>query len=520
MAHTFDENKGLFLPNQFKELMGESDDFNKITSFLEGLAKLELQLEDEGWQSLGNDDEIDLSQKSRKNLQKEAYAYWVKNPLLGRAVETNTNYIYGNGFNYQADSDNVQETLDAFMDDEDNKREMTTLQSQQVKCNELQIYGELFLVFFVDEMTGRVKIRSLPPTQVSDVITHPEDAQQPLWYKRDRNVKKYDFNKQKYKVERETKYYADWKQPDDLGGVEPPESQKAEGVIYHIKVNCLSHNKRGFSKLYRGMDWAGAYNKFLEDLASVWDTLSKFVAKNKVKGTSGDLQKQAKNLKEMLSSMNKNAGGIYQENTGSNLETMNVRGASLDAEDGRRLLLMVCSATGLVEPFFGDPSTANLATMEAMMGPMLKMFSSDQELWKSIWQNIFDFVIDKSIEADGGILKGHIEEDMYGTEFWVIADEIERTFEIDFPQMVDKDIPEMVEAVKDTSETYLVPEKELSRILLNLFDVDNVDKVLGEMYDGDGNQEPQINHDGEIEEGMSQEALIEAVQKIVKKNKR
>jgi len=532
MSHRMDESTGLYLPNKFEEAMKNNEDNEGIRQFLESLAKLELQLEDTGWKSLADSsDRQDFSTKGRNALQNQAYLYWLKNPLLGRAVETKTNYVYGNGFSYKAEDENVQEILDGFMDDEDNKRELTTLQAQQMKSNELQIFGNIYLVFFVSELTGKVKVRSLPSTEIKDIITDPDDAQKPLWYKRVRKKKVYDFKKEKYKMEREVKYYADWKQPDDLNGMEPPQDEIAGSdseltrvMVYHIKVNCLSNNKFGISELYRAMDWAKAYNKFLEDLASVWETLSKFAIKNKVKGTSKDIQNQANKLKEALNSVDntgqRQAGGILHENMGSEMESLNVRGASLDADDGRRLLLMVSAATGLIEPFFGDPSTANLATMEAMMGPMLKIFGARQELWKSIWRNIFDFVIDCNIEAPQGELNGYIEEDAYGNEYWEIADETDRSFEIDFPEMVEEDIPDLVSSVKEAAETYLIPEKELSRILMNLFDIDNVDKVLEEMYP-EGETEPQITHDGEIdltgEDEEVEEALLEAVKEIKKR---
>ncbi len=494
-VNVFDESRQMHLPNTFKEAT-QGLTTPEISTFLESLAQLEMQLEDRGWERLSEKHtDVDFSARGREALQKKAYLFWVKNPLIARSVSTKTNYVFGKGFKYKAEDERVQEVIKDFMEDDDNKRELTTLQAQQIKDHELQIYSNLYLVFFTNEVNGKTKVRSIPDTEIKDVIRDPDDAQKPLWYKRVRTRKVYDFEKEAYKEEKETVYFPDWRQPEDVD-LAPPASKVAEaGEAYHIKVNCLSHSKFGISELYRAMDWAKAYNKFLEDLASVWASLSRFAMKKKVKGTAKDIADQKKKIQSTLSSLQAGgevpaAGSMALENKSVDLEPMNVRGASLDADDGRRLLLMVAAATDMMEPFFGDPSTSNLATMEAMMGPMIKNFQSRQEFWKAVFQNIFDFIIDKAIEAPQGPLSGHEEEDAYGNPITVYDGE-SRTVEIDFPSLEEEDVSDIVDAVSEANDTFLLPPKELSRILLNAFEVDGADEILEEMYP-EGVESPEV----------------------------
>ena len=493
MTEYFDESRGLYLPAAFKEAVENGADFQQMSSLLESMAMLELNLEDAGWDRMsGENGSIrDFSNRGRKYLQNEAYLFWLKNPLIANAVETKTNYIFDKGFSYKAPDEKVQECLDMFMNDNDNKRELTTLQAQQIKSAELQIYANLYFVFFVNEMNGLVKVRSIPDSEIEDIIVDPDDSKKPLWYKRVRTRKVYNFDNDTYDSVDEIKYYSDWKRPES--SIDPPPNKIAKGQVYHIKVNCLSHNKFGVSEIYRAMDWAKAYNKFLEDLASVWATLSKFPVKNKSKGGPGVIANQQKQIQSALANLSSDAiggetnpapaaGSVWLENMASSYQPMEgVKGASVNAEDGRRLLLMVCAATGMMEPFFGDPATANLATMKAMMEPMLKRFGSRQELWKSIFKDIFDFVIDQSIQAPSGILDGKESVDAYNNIIYELNGE-SKEVEIDFPEMETKDNVKMIEAIAKVSDKFLLREKDLTRVLMNLLEIDRADEILEEMY--------------------------------------
>ena len=492
----------------------------QITNYLESLARLELEIEDRGWEQLNQkSNEVDFSIKARKSLQKQAFIYWLKNPLIGRAVEIKTDFIFGDGISYKAKGEKVQEVLNLFWNDDDNKREITTLKSQQIKSRELQIYANLYFAFYTDPVSGQVKIRTIPDTEIEDVITDPDDYQKPLWYKRVRSKKTYNFEKEKYETKKEVTYYADWRQGDNPE-ISPPINKINENwELYHVKENHLTHQKFGITELYRAMDWAGAYKNFLEDLLSVWKTLSKFPVKNKQKASKGQLASQAAKLKEALSTLTTTgevgpkAGSVWTENQGSDFQPLNIQGATLRADDGRRILLMVCAATGLIEPFFGDPATANLATMSAMMGPMLKMFKSKQEFWKSVFADIFDYVIDRAIES--GIIEGVEEKDAYGNVYYVLAGGEEKTVEIDMPHLDEKDIPKMIESITKLDGSYLVPADELSRIVMNLLDIDNVDRVLEKMYP-EGAETPGIEIPHGEEEEVIAESLVETVRNIQK----
>ena len=500
-------------------------DIQQVAHFLESLAQLELQLEDQSWSrmGMGENQQVDFSPSGRKSLQQQSLLQWMKSPLIARAIEIKTVYVFNQVFQYTATDEGVQTVLDLFMKDDDNRRELTTLNALHIKSNELQIYGNLYFVFFVNEQTGQVKVRSIPDVEIADIICDPEDGQKPLLYKRVRKRQTYDFEHDTYKCEDETLFYRDWKAPEDMN-VKVPKGKLGEGLVMHVKVNCLTHSKFGVPELYRAFDWNRAYVKFLEDLASVWAALSKFAWKRKVQGGPAAVTAQKTQAQTALAALGASretnpspaAGSTWIENGGVDMQPIKTSGATLDADSGRRLLLQVCAASGIPEPLLtGDPSTSNLATTEALMGPTIKGFSARQELWKDIFSSIFDFIIDMSIKADGGIIQGHEELDSLGSVIWEVdsKEEVSRNVDIQFPEMVDTDIPTMIKAVTEASGTALLREEDLSRILLNLLDVDGVDEILLEMYpkDEDGNLIDPDPHGTEEDEDIAK--TVEKMQK-------
>ena len=137
---------------------------------------------------------------------------------------------------------------------------------------------------------------------------------------------------------------------------------------------------------------------------------------------------------------------VWMSSDNFDLTPMPKSGATVAVDDGRRALLMVCAATGIYEHYFGDPSTGNLATAKAMEQPMLLMFQERQELWKDVFTTIIDYVLDRVSLAPGGVIGGTITTNDYG-EVKVDNGELDRSFEVSFPPILQEDINERVDAI-------------------------------------------------------------------------
>src|SRR5262249_50712420 len=147
-----------------------------------------------------------------------------------------------------------------------------------------------------------------------------------------------------------------------------------DAPIYHIKTGGFSDMRFGVPEIYAAVDWAKAYKEFLEDWATITRALSRFAWKASTKGGQRGVAALKSRLSTTLGSgagMGETTpppvtGSIAVMSEGNNLEPIKTAGATTSMEDGRRLLLMVCSALGLPETFFGDVSVGTLATATSL----------------------------------------------------------------------------------------------------------------------------------------------------------
>lgn len=451
----------------------------------ETVQELELELlqnEDLGWIRLtGSSEDWEFSTYGRQLLNELAHSYWMKNPLAGRAVATKTHYTFGRGVTVTGASDEVQEVISGFWDDDDNKAILTRHQAQQFKSNELQVYGNVFLVLFANQVNGHIKLGDIPDKEITDIIRDKENRHKPRYYKRQLVLKDYNFDNHVYLPDKsDIWYYPDWKSDD----IRNASKGTGNGVVYHLKVNCLSDSKFGISELYRAIDWLKAYNKFLENWASITAAFARFAWKKKIKGGSANV------LAEKLRTQSGFAGGaglennppgaagsMWIENMGTDLQPIRTQGATTSAADGRFLKLMVCAASGIFEHYFGDPSTGNLATATAMELPMLKMFESDQQLWQDAVRDIIQLEIDNAVGY--GRIRTKKKEDLQ--------------FEVQMPPIITKDVPAMIGAIVEAvnlgaggNTNGLLPMETATRLVLNTLGVKEPEKIIADMYEKNG----------------------------------
>jgi hypothetical protein len=483
--------------------------------FTERIAELELALEDIGWIRLMGESEKEFSREGLKKINKLARIYFLNDPLIRRAVLTQTQYVFGQGFEIRADHPLIDEVIQSFVDDSKNKAEITEHQGRMIKETELQLFANIYFVFFVNKATGRVRVRTIPVDEIADIITDPEDSKTPLYYKRVWMKRTFDVATGQYKSQQETAYYPYWtnlKPAKTIAGKEVEDS-----VIYHIAVNRLSDMKFGVSEIYAAFNWSKAYGKFLEDWATIIRSYAKFAWGLTTKGRKG-----AAKVKDKLQSSIGTGENVYPPVAGSvflspegaeGMKPIKTAGATTSANDGRRLLLMVCAATGIFEHYFGDPSTGNLATATAMERPMEMMFRDRQQLWSSVFLEIANFVIKQAVKAPGGKLhnSGNItkEDDQ---EKIVMANDVENedpdlaskpiSLKIDatFPPLLEKDIKERVTAIVSAATldgklpAGTLDRKDITKLLLAALGEGDIDETLKKMFPEDEPEEEESDY--------------------------
>lgn len=510
--------------DEYGTRLAQEVDTNEM--LVERLAELELALDDSGWQKLGSDSDKQFTRAALKTINKTARLYWLKNPLIKRAVYTQTAYVFGQGMEINAVDDTVSEVVDAFINDQKNQTELTSHQARMMKETELQLLGNIFFVFFVNEYDGTVRVRTIPEDEIERVITNPEDSKEPRYYLR---VWRYADSVGSMNTKEKRMLYPDYRyNPKDVAEYVVIDGQSvpvAREQVYHIKVNCLSDMDFGVSELYAAIDWAKAYKEFLEDWATLVKALSKFawraVSKTGKKGVDAIKSRLDSTISsgDLVDRNNPPAVGSFLiTGQGTDISPINKTGTTTSVDDGRRMLLMVSAATGIFEHYFGDPSTGNLATAQSMERPMELMFKDRQTLWADVYIDILQYVIDQSIMAPSGRINGSTRYNIYGEREVVIGDNedgepIDRTVEITFPDILEKDIASKVEAIVNAATlagnqpagTFDMPT--VTRMLATALGIHDIEPMISRLFP-DGEDVPAAPDSGGAQDESSDRRIL------------
>lgn len=463
------------------------------TPLLERLADLELQLENAGWirqQELTVQNEFSLN--GLKTIARLARIFFLKNPLIQRGVNVQSDYTFGRGITISAKDEDINAVIQAFIDDLKNQVEITSHQAMLQKDRELQLDGNLFLCFFVHESTGRIRVRSIPFQELGDYpICNPEDSKEPWYYKRVWQVQNGDQYVEKIV------YYRDWQYQGIDVSVLPNGATVADGCsVFHLKMGGFSDWRLGVSEVYAALDWARSYKDFLSNWATLMRVYSRFAMQLETKGGAAGVARAKTKIQTTVNQTNgvdsnppATTGSTFIKSDQVALDVVKTAGATTKAEEGRRLLLMVAAAQGLPETFYGDVSVGTLATAESLDRPTELKFSNRQEFWQSNIKRIVWFVIKNSVAADNGLLSdiGRIEANEYGEDELIIADGIEKEITIQFPEILSISIKDHVMAVisavtLDGKPLTMLNPRMATELLLQGLGVDDVDEKLEALF--------------------------------------
>ena len=493
------------------------------TYLQERLAELELALEDVGWNQLGWQTEHEFSRQGLGRICALSRLAFLKNPLINRAVTLQAMYVWGQGVSISAKHPDVDAVVQAFLDDQKNKVELTGHQARIMKEQDLQVEGNIFFVLFANAFTGRTRIRTIPVDEVVDIITNPDDRKEPWYYRREANPSRVDLGSgAAIPTGTVITYHPDWRynpspRPDTIGGYRVA----WDAPVYHVKVGGLSDMRFGVPETYSALDWARAYKEFLEDWATIVRAYSRFAFQMTTKGGKRGLAAAKAKLGTTIGTGARetnpppNAGSILAVPDGQKLDPIRTAGATTKAEDGRRMLLMVAAATGLPETFFGDVSVGTLATANSLDRPTELRFRDRQTLWAGIHNDLLQYAIDRVAVAPMGKLAGSLvlndERDERHVELETdpeTGEPISRHIDIDFPPVLEHDKKEDIEAIIQAATldgktpAGTISPKTVSRLLLTALGEDDIDDLLDELFPED--EAGNVNT-------AAEEAFVEAV---------
>lgn len=485
---------------------------SQIADLQEQIGALELALEDVGWMRTLWAAQQEFTKPGLDKIAELARMMRLKNPLIRRAVETKTNYVWGQDVTIRAAHPDVNAVVQSFLTDERNAAELTSHQARLDKEAELQTDGNLFLVLFPSPLTGRVRARSIPMAEVVEIITNPDDAKEPWYYKRVYARQTLSMATGTPTVQQTTAYYPDWRytpveRPPRIGTA----VVRWESPVFHIKVGAFSDWRFGISELYAALDWARAYKEFLEDVATLMRAYSRFAFKLTTKGGKAGVQAAKARLGTTLGGASGGldtnpppvAGSTFIAGESADLTPLNVRGASVAPEDGRRFLLMVAAAVGLPEPFFGDADVGNHATAKTLDRPTELAMKNRQTLWSDVLGSVLTYAVRWAVKAPQGQLRtlGRIVVARDGAErtesvVWGMdpqtGEPIAADVSVTFPPILALDVGDRVDAIVSAATldgktpAGTVDPRTVSRMLLEALGASDIDAELDLIFPADG----------------------------------
>lgn len=441
------------LPFDEVNVLGGAEAFSSLDRLRPALHKAILEeaagrrlpeLDEPGWMRMGADVE-QITGLDRREVNEQALRYYHTDPTTGYLIDLHNAYTFGRGISVEASDPTIDSWVQRFWNHPRNRASISTAAAQWDLNKNLQLNGELFLIFYTNTMTGQVVVRTVDPLQITHIGYVDGDNKLPQVFVREyrtRDGKKI------------TQTIPDWRYFDTRGGIrELRDVPNTEVAMMHVLSHELSG--RGISKLARSIPWAKALKGFMEDRATLTLALATFAFRQKVRGNRQSMRRMAKQWSDYEAQLRYQASGDGRErrqgantlieNEAASLEQLKTdSGASNAYQDMRMFRQQTGIGHGIFEHYLGDPSTGNLATATAMELPMLKMFEFGQQFWVDVLRDVLSYVILQGSRFNADIDRiVDMEIDQTGrTPIWMImpTGDTDLSVDVNFPPIVQKDI--------------------------------------------------------------------------------
>lgn len=491
------DNLGL-LAARLEESAGDSP----FASTREGVADLERAvIADPGWRLFTTLAQQEFSEDGRRQLRAVCRLMAIANPLIKRGLNLRAHYVWGQGCEIIARADgkkdgeqDVQTVVAAFLTDQANQRAVFGQQARGELERALGTDGEVYVALFTRPASGWTQARTITADEITEIITDPDDAATPWFYRRVWVRQTYDERGTLQQETQEALYpdvdHKPRSKPRSFAGVEI----KWDAPVVALQVNRPLGWLRGIPDAYAAIAWARAYKEFLEQWAGLMKSLARFAWKLSAEGKN---REQAKARMAVAAAGNTSttpgertdvgAAAILPPNVG--LEAIPKTGATIDAESGRPLAMQVAAALDVpVTMLLADPGqTGARATAETLDWPTELAMTDRRSLWSAFQARIVAHVITEAARAPRGPLKGSVKRDpVTDREVLTLAGDTDDTVDVIWPDLDGTDPKAAIEAVVAAAGTGTVPPEIILRHLLQALGVRELDSVLADMVDEHG----------------------------------
>lgn len=375
-----------------------------------------------------------------------------------RLVNMHAEYCFGGGVEAPTVRDEkVSQMLADWWFEPTNQRAMFNCEAQHMRSANLLVDGSLFVACIRGDRVNPMLVRRMDPLQFFDVITHPDDESAVLYYQRRYTPKLWDPAQDRWRDggTEAVLYYPDIDN-DGTGELDDPYAgelniaRDGAGNPIHVlryRMNALSPTDMGQGIMLELMEYELPMLGLVEDQLTVSASTAAYMNTAVAKGGSKQVSAAAAYLGQSgdnPTNAQPNAGDWTITNEGL---ALSINRAGTQAGDNRQNVRMVqipmAAISGTALHYMGDPENANLATAQAMEGPVQKHF----EAYQSFWTYIYARLATKAMADAGTDLRagGH-------------------NLNVPMPELVVEDLLERMEAIGYMADRDWASRKQATRL--------------------------------------------------------
>lgn len=470
---------------------------NAVEFLRESLADIQFALEDRGWEQLSFAAARDFNASTRRKLRDLCRTMTIVNPLIKRGLGLRKAYVWGQGLSITVrdqsdDGQDVSAVVQDFLDDPGTIKTFSGSQAHEEMEQGLYTDGEVAAALFTDRLTGKVQLRWINPDEITDIITDPGDAVTHWYYRREFQERRIDTGGRLVTI-----MATEWYPAFGFDPVQKPNTIDNYPVYWDSPVLLVSVNRpngagsRGIPDSFAAIAWARAYKEFLEQWSVMMKSLTRITWQISTKGDkvkAAAAKVAARPVPDPRGGNPSGAGATVVNDPNTHLEAIPKTGATIDADSGRPIAAMAATALEVpVTVLLGDPGvTGARAVAETLDQPTELAMQLRRDLWRQFHIDVLNYVIDWAVRAPQGPLTGRIRRE--GDRVIVdLPDGDDRTIDITFPEFDSTPIDVLVKAITDAAGIELLPPLVLARLLAEALKVGDVDEVLDQITDEDGN---------------------------------
>lgn len=475
---------------------------------------IELALQNVEWRREINMSWLEFSRWGIQQIILISRLYYIKNPLVRRAIDVCAVYVFGRGVENTSTDPDANDVLKEFY--ERNKK--TLGPAALFRLQKRKYYdGNLYFCFHADLVTsGQVDVRTIDATEVQEIITDPEDSEQEILYLREWEDVDLDFvTGATRKVMKKAWYpalgYDAIAKPLKIGAY----PVNWEAPIMHRRCGEVGKWKMGVPRIYPALDWAKVSREYLEACLTLAKSHAQIAWSFVTKGGQGAVEGVKQSLQTTVNAAPGNSlwdqnptpvnAAIVGMGTGTDLSMVASRGQGLDPAEVKEYRNMVGMCVGIPPTWLGDMETANLSTATTLDRPTELGFRAEQIEWEEDFTTIDKYVLQVSLGATKGKLReargaGNVVciteaprkllpdgRRVYDEAAKPKDDEIQ--VRVTFPAIREGDLPNIVLAITNAmtlqnkgGQIVGIDEKVGVRLLYEAFGVEDAEDILEEQY--------------------------------------